>query len=86
MNFDPAIAAQEALVRAYTHDSLGDTQPAIEEAEETFSSETGLEAKRAYETPDRHWRRSAAGPGVSGVSHFHHVAAGYGRNDCPSFF
>ncbi len=50
MNFDPAIAAQEALVRAYTHDSLGDTQPAIEEAEETFSSETGLEAKRAYET------------------------------------
>ena len=50
MNFDPAIAAQEALARAYAHDSLGDAQPDIEEAEDTFSSETGLEAKRAYET------------------------------------
>ena len=50
MNFDPAVAAQEALARAYAHDDLGDAQPEIEEAEETFSSETGLEAKRAYET------------------------------------
>lgn len=50
MNFDPAVAAQEALARAYAHDPLDDTQPEIEEAEETFSSETGLEAKRAYET------------------------------------
>ncbi|MCY4132902.1 MAG: hypothetical protein OXF39_09715 [Nitrospira sp.] len=50
MNFDPAITAQEALARAYTHDDLGDSQPDIEEAEETFSSETGLEARRAYET------------------------------------
>ena len=50
MNFDPAVAAHEALARAYAHDSLGDAQPDIEEAEETFSSETGLEAKRAYET------------------------------------
>lgn len=50
MNFDPAVAAQEALARAYAQDSLGDAQPDIEEAEETFSSETGLEARRAYET------------------------------------
>lgn len=50
MNFDPAVAAQEALARAYAHDDLGDAQPEIEEAEETFSSETGLEARRAYET------------------------------------
>lgn len=50
MNFDPAITAQEALVRAYADDDLGDSQPDIEEAEDTFSSETGSEAKRAYET------------------------------------
>ncbi len=50
MNFDPAIVAQEALARAYADDSLGDAQPDVEEAEETFSSETGPEAKRAYET------------------------------------
>ena len=50
MNFDPAVTAREALTRAYVHDDLGDMQPDIEEAEETFSSEAGLEAKRAYET------------------------------------
>ena len=50
MNFDPAITAQEALARAYAHDDLGEAQPEIEEAEETFSSETGVEARRAYET------------------------------------
>ena len=50
MNFDPAITAQEALARAYAHDDLGDSQPDIEEAEDTFSSEIGSEAKRAYET------------------------------------
>ena len=50
MNFDPAITAQKALARAYTHDDLGDSQPDIEEAEDTFSSETGSEAKGAYET------------------------------------
>lgn len=36
MNFDPSIAAQEALARAYAHDSLGDAQTDIEEAEVTF--------------------------------------------------
>ncbi len=50
MNFDPAITAQEALARAYADDDLGDFQPDIEEAEDTFSSETGSEAKGAYET------------------------------------
>lgn len=50
MNFDPAITAQQALARAYAHDDLGDSQPDIEEAEDTFSSDAGLEAKRAYET------------------------------------
>lgn len=50
MNFDPAITAQKALAQAYAQDELGDFQPEIEEAEDTFSSETGLEAKRAYET------------------------------------
>ena len=50
MNFDPAITAQEALARAYAHDDLGNSQPDIEEAEDTFSSETGSEAKGAYET------------------------------------
>ncbi len=50
MNFDPAITAQEALARAYAHDDLGDAQPEIEEAEDTFSSEAGLEARRAYDT------------------------------------
>ena len=49
MNFDPAIAAQHALDRAYAHDFLADFQSEIEEAEETFSSETGSEAKQAYE-------------------------------------
>ena len=50
MNFDPAITAQEALARAYADDNLGDSQPDIEEAEDTFSTETGSEAKHAYET------------------------------------
>ncbi len=50
MNFDPAITAQKALARAYAQDELGDLQPDIEEAEDTFSSETGSEAARAYDT------------------------------------
>ena len=50
MNFDPAITAHKALAQAYGHDDLGDFQEEIEEAEDTFSSETGLEAARAYET------------------------------------
>lgn len=50
MNFDPAIASQEALARAYAEDVLGDAKPDIEKAEDVFSSETGVEAERAYET------------------------------------
>jgi len=50
MNFDPAITAQKALAQAYVQDDLGDFQEEIEEAEDTFSSETGSEAARAYET------------------------------------
>ncbi len=50
MNFDPAVAARDALDRAYARDALGDAQTEIEEAEDVFSSETGAEATRAYET------------------------------------
>ncbi len=50
MNFDPAVTARDALTRACAHDELGDAGTAIEEAEDVFSSETGAEAKRAYET------------------------------------
>ncbi len=50
MNFDPAIASQEALARAYAQDVLGDARPDIEKAEGVFSSETGAEAQRAHET------------------------------------
>ncbi len=50
MNFDPAVAARDALARAYAHDGLGDARTDIEEAEAVFSSETGAEATRAYET------------------------------------
>ena len=50
MNFDPAITAQKALAQAYVQDDLGGFQEKIEEAEDMFSSETGSEAARAYET------------------------------------
>ena len=50
MNFDPAVVARNALARACAHDELGDAYTEIEEAEAVFSSETGAEATRAYET------------------------------------
>ncbi len=50
MKVDPAIAARDALGRAYAHDAIGDACADIEAAEEVFSSETGVEATRAYET------------------------------------
>ena len=50
MNFDPAVAARDALDRACAHDALGDACAEIEEAEAVFSSETGAEATCAYET------------------------------------
>ena len=49
MHFDPAIAAQQALHRAEENGELGDALNDIVEAEETFSSEAGLEARRAYD-------------------------------------
>ena len=49
MNFDPAIAAQQALQRAQADGELGEFDDEIAEAEETFSSDAGSEAKQAYE-------------------------------------
>ncbi len=49
MNFDPAIAAQQALRRAQESDELGDFADEIAETEDTFSSDAGPEAKQAYE-------------------------------------
>ena len=48
MNFDPAIAAQQALRRADESQELGDLRDQIIEAEETFSSDAGEKAKQAY--------------------------------------
>ena len=49
MNFDPAIAAQQALHRAEEAGELKRFQSEIVEAEETFSTEAGPVAKQAYE-------------------------------------
>ncbi len=49
MNFDPAIAAQQALHQAQEADEFGDWADQIAEAEETFSSDAGPAAKKAYE-------------------------------------
>ena len=49
MNFDPAIAAQQALHRAEENGELGKFRDEIVEAEDAFSSDAGQEAKRAYE-------------------------------------
>lgn len=50
MNFDPAIAAQQALRLAQEHRELGDLETDILEAEEIFSTDQGPEAKQAFET------------------------------------
>ncbi len=50
MNFDPAIAAQEALRRAKEAGELGDLEADILEAEETFSTDQGPAAKKAFHT------------------------------------
>jgi len=49
MNFDPAIAAQQALHRAEEDGELETFQTKIVEAEEVFSTEAGTLAKQAYE-------------------------------------
>ena len=50
MNFDPAIAAQQALHQAEERSELGTLAEDILEAEEIFSTNQGQEAKQAYET------------------------------------
>ncbi len=50
MNFDPAIAAQQALHQAEQQGELGDLESMVLEAEETFSTDQGTEAKQAYHT------------------------------------
>jgi hypothetical protein len=49
MNFDPAIAAHQALRQAEAHGELGMLAADILEAEEIFSTDQGQEAKQAYE-------------------------------------
>ena len=49
MDFDPAIAAQQALHRAEEGGELGGFQTEVVEAEETFSTNAGPGAKQAYE-------------------------------------
>jgi hypothetical protein len=48
MNFDPALAAREALARALRSGELGTDADAAEEADDTFSSSAGEEASAAY--------------------------------------
>ncbi len=48
MNFDPAIAARQALQQAEQQGELGELEDDILETEETFSSVQGPEATRAY--------------------------------------
>lgn len=50
MNFDPAIAAQQALQQAEQKGELGEFEDDILETEETFSSVQGPDATRAYTT------------------------------------
>ncbi|TFG60261.1 MAG: hypothetical protein E4H32_08895 [Nitrospirales bacterium] len=50
MNFDPAIAANQALQQAEQQGELGDLASDILEAEEVFSTDQGQDAKQAYET------------------------------------
>jgi hypothetical protein len=49
MQFDPAIAAQQALHRAEEHGELGALQQAIVDAEAAFSTDEGEAASQAYE-------------------------------------
>jgi hypothetical protein len=50
MNFDPAIAAHQALHLAEEHGELGKLEADVIEAEEIFSTDQGPEAKRAFDT------------------------------------
>ena len=48
MNFDPAIAARQALQQTEERGELGELEDEILEAEETFSCIQGPEGTRAY--------------------------------------
>ena len=48
MNFDPAIAARDALRAAEQSGELGQDWPAVSDAEATFSASAGEEATSAY--------------------------------------
>ena len=61
MNFDPAIAAHQALQRAEQQGELGDLESDILEAEETFSTDQGQDAKQAYETLQQYGEKAASG-------------------------
>jgi hypothetical protein len=49
MQFDPALAAQQAFSRTEAHDELGADWDEAAEAEATFSSNAGHTARAAYE-------------------------------------
>ncbi|MGQ0809735.1 MAG: hypothetical protein ACT4OO_00725 [Nitrospiraceae bacterium] len=49
MQFDPALAAQQAFSQTEAHHELGSDWPDAAGAEETFSSNAGSTAREAYE-------------------------------------
>ena len=57
MNFDPAIAAQQALHRAEEEGELEDLETDILETEEIFSTDQGQKAKQAYDTLQQYGER-----------------------------
>ncbi|MGB0909094.1 MAG: hypothetical protein ACPGYT_01930 [Nitrospirales bacterium] len=57
MNFDPAIAARQALQLSEQGGELGEMEDEILEAEDTFSSIQGPEATRAYKALQQHGER-----------------------------
>jgi hypothetical protein len=61
MRFDPSIAAQESFRRAQKTGELGEDLDTARQAEETFSSNTGEDAKAAYETLQRLGERHPTG-------------------------
>ncbi len=57
MQFDPAIAAQQALHRAEESGELGAFQQEIIDAEESFSADEGEEASKAYDRLQELWEQ-----------------------------
>ena len=79
MNFDPAIAAHQALQQAEQQGELGDLKSDILEAEEIFSTDQGQEAKQAYETLQQFGEQLPKGKMVSRIFNLYYVAASHGR-------